>query len=253
MCGIDLDKEITFLYSSMRYFAENEYHVTRRSKYDVLLLVFEGVLRFTEDGVPYEIHSGEYMIQKCGLFQSAVSASDAPKYLYVHFNSHWGEGETTLCRRGNFDYARLKPLMEELDRLSHTGGLFIEKTSVFYEILTELNRSEREKSLAEKIEEYIKNTPLDEISLEKICSEFHFSKNHIINAFKKEFKVTPVKYINEIKILRSEYLLEVTSDSLEEIARASGYNDYAYFWRLFARKNKMPPGEWRKKSRERSN
>ena len=48
------------------------------------------------------------------------------------------------------------------------------------------------------------NENLSEISLEKICKEFHFSKNHIINIFKKEFGVTPIKYIND---LNPDYLV----------------------------------------------
>ena len=69
MRGIDLDKPITFLYSSLRFFADNEYHVTRYCSDDVLLMVYEGILRFVEDGVSYELHPGEYHIQKGGSYQ----------------------------------------------------------------------------------------------------------------------------------------------------------------------------------------
>ena len=59
MYGIDLNKEIKYLFSSLRFFASKEHHVDRFCKDDVLLLVYDGVLRFSEDGVMYEIHPGE--------------------------------------------------------------------------------------------------------------------------------------------------------------------------------------------------
>ena len=69
MRGINLNKPIEFLHSSLRYFSEGEHHITRFCKDDVLLMVFEGVLRFNEDNIRYEIHPGEYHIQKSNTFQ----------------------------------------------------------------------------------------------------------------------------------------------------------------------------------------
>ena len=78
-------------------------------------------------------------------------------------------------------------------------------------------------------------------------SEFYFSKNHIINIFKKEFGVTPIKYINNLKLNRAKYLLEVTSDNLEEIAIKSGFNDYSHFYKLFQKETGISPSVWRNK------
>ncbi|MEE1043476.1 MAG: AraC family transcriptional regulator, partial [Clostridia bacterium] len=102
-------------------------------------------------------------------------------------------------------------------------------------------------SFANKIVEYISKENLSEISLEKICNEFHFSKNHIINIFKKEFNVTPIKYINDLKLRRAKYLLEVTSDTLESISLKSGFNDYSHFYKLFYQENGISPSMWRNK------
>lgn len=247
MRGIDLNKPITFLYSSLRFFADNEHHITRFCGDDVLVMVYEGVLRFDEDGVSYEVHPGEYHIQKAGSYQAGVRASDAPKYLYVHFRSIWDEESAKLPYRGTFDYQMAKSLMEKLDAVSHGDGLMIEKTATFYELLLMLMPKEKPKNLARRIADYISRDHVGDISLDKICDEFHFSKNHIINIFKKEFGITPVKYINDIKLRRAEYLLEVTSDTAESIAQRCGFGDYSHFYKTFFCKNGMPPAQWRKK------
>ena len=247
MIGIDLNRPITFLHSSLRFFSENEYHITRFCKDNVLLMVYEGVLRFTEDDVFYEIHPGEYHIQKANTFQKGEKPSDSPKYLYVHFISDWADNDTTLPFKGTFDYSKAKILIEELDELSHTESSLLQKTTKFYELLLLLQQKEKPMNFADRIAYFIDNANINEISLEKICKEFNFSKNHIINIFKKEFGVTPIKYINNLKIQRARYLLEVTSDTLESIALKSGFNDYSHFYKQFYAETGVSPSIWRNK------
>ena len=50
MLGVDLGKPMCCKYASFRFFEEKEHHITRFCTDNVLLLVFAGVLRFSEDG-----------------------------------------------------------------------------------------------------------------------------------------------------------------------------------------------------------
>ena len=50
MLGIDLDGAIDIKTASLRFFEPNERHVNRFCSCDVLVLVYDGVLRFCEDG-----------------------------------------------------------------------------------------------------------------------------------------------------------------------------------------------------------
>lgn len=247
MRGINVNKPIKFLHSSLRFFSENEHHITRFCKDDVLLMVFEGVLRFTEDNVCYDIHAGEYHIQKNNTFQKGEKASDSPKYLYVHFLSEWVDEDAGLPFKGTFDNLKARILAEELDRLSHTESTLLQKTAKFFELLMLLQQKTKSTNLADKIAGFVCEENLSEISLQKICGEFHLSKNHVINIFKKEFGITPVQYINNLKLKRAKYLLEVTSDTLESISLKSGFNDYSHFYKLFYRENGLSPSMWRNK------
>ena len=247
MRGIDLNKPITFMHSSLRFFSENEHHVTRFCEDDVLLMVFEGVLRFTEGDVFYEIYPGEYHIQKNHTFQTGEEASDSPKYLYVHFHAQWSDNDTTLPFEGTFDYSKAKDIITELDELSHSDSSLAEKSAKFLELLLLLYQKEKPSSVADKVAVFIRKEISNGISLDKICEEFHFSKNHIINIFKNEFGITPIKYINDLKLKRAKYLLEVTSDTLESISLKSGFNDYSHFYKLFYRENGLSPAKWRSK------
>ncbi|MBP3369200.1 MAG: helix-turn-helix transcriptional regulator [Clostridia bacterium] len=250
MYGIDLEKPIAYVGSSLRFFEKNERHVERICMENVLLLVYDGVLRFSEDGAEYEIQSGQYFIQRMNGYQRADNVSDSPKYLYVHFLGEWGDGETCLSRSGNFDYSAMSTIMQKMDKLSHGNYTYTERAGVLYEILSMLYRSTNKiDTPASRIRRFISQNYLDISSLEDICEEFHYSKNHVINIFREEYGITPFEYLNDVRIRRSMYLLEVTSKSIDEIARESGFNHYSHFYRLFIRKNAVSPIEWRRRVR----
>ena len=72
MKGINLDKPITYSVASLRFFNKGESHVNRFCKDNVLVMVFEGVLRFSEDGEKYQVSKGEYFIQHANGYQEWV-------------------------------------------------------------------------------------------------------------------------------------------------------------------------------------
>lgn len=249
MIGIELNKPITYKHSSLRFFKENEHHVSRFCRDDVLLLVYDGILRFCEDGKQYELHPGEYHIQRHDSVQEGIYPSDAPKYLYVHFLADWAESDTVLPRSGVFEYTKLKTIIKELDTLAHKEALYITQAGKFYELLSKLRQPKSDDSAAAKIANYIAKECHHTISLEMLSREFYFSKNHIIDIFKKTFKMTPIVYTNYLRLRKAERLMEVTSDSLESIAAQCGFRNYSHFYKLFCREYKLSPEQWRKRKR----
>lgn len=251
MIGIELDREIRYHHSSLRYFKEGEHHITRHCKDDVLLMVFEGILRFSEDGEEYELHPGDYHIQHHQSDQAGPVASDAPKYLYVHFWGDWSEGETVLPRSGTFDAIALLEEMKELDRLAHSGAPYIAQCSLFYGLLAKLAKRPAGNTIADEIAAYLAREAHRGVGLWELEKEFHFSKNHIINLFKKAYGMTPIAYANLKRLERAEYRMEVTSLSLEEIALSCGFSDYSHFYKLFIKKHGCSPEKWRAQLRTR--
>ena len=119
------------LFSHDRSFQPGEKHVTRVCPEDVLLLMFSGVLRFTEDGVPVEVRGGEYYIQKRGLSQQGQVPSDCPVYYYVHFLGHWSS-EGGIRKRGPLP-AEAQTLTCRLTEADQLGAPLLERTSLFYQ------------------------------------------------------------------------------------------------------------------------
>ena len=250
MIGIDLDKVITYKHASFRIFNEREHHITRFCRDNVLLLVYEGVLRFSENAEEIEVHAGEYYIQRKNAYQAGKLASDAPQYLYVHFDADWSNGLNTLPYKGVFDVSLFSDLMKRIDEAAHGECVYNERQYLFIKLLLALKKAPVVHHTAQRISEYIESNLHSISSLSDLCNAFHYSKNYIIRIFSKEFGVSPIKYINLQKIKRAMYLLETTSKPIGEIATECGYADYPYFYKKFVQSTKISPMEWRRQIQE---
>ena len=105
-----------YKFSSYRFFDAGERHVKRFCNEDVLLIVFRGTLRFSENGVPKAVRSGEFYIQEKGLYQSGDEVSDSPEYYYVHFVGDITESDKGyLGIRGGFDKRQIEELVKKLE------------------------------------------------------------------------------------------------------------------------------------------
>lgn len=70
-------------------------------------------------------------------------------------------------------------------------------------------------------------------------------------SFQRRFKMatgmTPLEYIHMLRLDQARHLLETTSQPIEAVARAVGYDDAAFFGRLFRRKLDLTPAQYRRR------
>lgn len=244
--GIDLNSEISYKYASFRFFDPGEHHITRFCEDDVLLLVYKGVLNFSEDGVGYSVRSGEYHIQKSKSFQKGDIPSESPEYLYVHFSAAWSVTEPKLPKTGRFDPDFFLPKMRLLHESANSGQPLINQTALFLDILCQLRSREKKLTLAESVAEYLSQNFPSHVSLTQLSEKYHFSKSHIINAFRRAYGVTPMEYLNRCRLRRARLMLELTTDTAESIGLQCGFGDYSLFYKAFRAKTGVSPAAWRK-------
>ena len=246
MKGIDLNKPIKYIGASFRYFKQGEKHISRVCSCDVLVLVFDGVLRFTENGERLEVKAGEYYIQKHGSVHTAEIASDCPQYLWVHFLADWNDNEDVLPYHGTYNYQALKPFMEEMDNASYSGAKLVYKNAALNRIFSLLEKIKGKSSRLDGIIEYISKYYFDKISLQSLSTKFNYSKNQIINLFKQEYQTTPMSYLLKIRMENAKRLLINSSKSADEIAYLCGFSDYSHLYKKFMQTYGCSPKEWRK-------
>ena len=92
---------------------------------------------------------------------------------------------------------------------------------------------------------YIHSHISSSIELEELANVSCVTKPYLIRLFKREFKTSPVQYINKKKIERAQLLLFTTDSPVKEIAYKLGFSDHSYFIRLFRKLTGITPQDYR--------
>ena len=95
--------------------------------------------------------------------------------------------------------------------------------------------------------EYIHTHYRDEIALDQICQHLGLNKCYFCSLFKNSTKLTFSQFLNRVRIEASKHYLINSSDSILEIALATGFNNHNYFSSTFKKIVKMSPINFRNK------
>lgn len=98
--------------------------------------------------------------------------------------------------------------------------------------------------LLSKLIHYIETHLDTPIPLETLSEVTNYSVAHICRVFKEETNDTLVHYMLEKRLQKAKYLLMGTMP-IAEIAEATGFNSYSYFFRAFKKAYGMGPEKWR--------
>ena len=72
------------------------------------------------------------------------------------------------------------------------------------------------------------------------------SQEYLTRATRRYYNKTPMQIINEIRINYAKMQLEVTNNSVADIAFETGYNDVSLFIKNFKKLTSFTPGSYRK-------
>ena len=108
-------------------------------------------------------------------------------------------------------------------------------------------------SLSEKAERYLRRALDSELSVSALAEHCGVSERSLLRHFRAHHGVTPLEYIQRLRVERAKAMLESTHLSLEEIVERCGYSDVSSFRKLFKRAASLTPGEYRERFRLRAN
>lgn len=106
------------------------------------------------------------------------------------------------------------------------------------------------KSINPAIEYIHANYYKENITVEHLAALCGISTVHLRNTFIKKFAMSPIKYINNLKMTRAKELLRSQFYTISQVCFLSGYNDESYFSREFKKAFHVTPGEYAKASRK---
>ncbi len=93
--------------------------------------------------------------------------------------------------------------------------------------------------------DYIEKHLSEPITLDELSSIAHFEKSYLTVRFKEIWGLSPMKYVNYMRIERAKLLLKTTDMSVTDVAGAVGFGSIHYFSRYFKEKENMTPNEYR--------
>jgi AraC-like DNA-binding protein len=102
--------------------------------------------------------------------------------------------------------------------------------------------------LVRRIYGYLERYYDKKVSIPVLCEIFNISSRQLNRIFKEAFGMTVVDMIHQIRIERAKHLLMETDEKVITVAGRVGYEDPAFFSRLFHRQVGCSPGKYRNSS-----
>jgi LacI family transcriptional regulator len=93
--------------------------------------------------------------------------------------------------------------------------------------------------------QYLRQNYCREIKVDEIAKHVGLSRSYIGKRFRDRLGRTIGEELRSLRMAHARKLLEETSLSVNEIAKAIGQNHVTYFVNSFTREHNMPPGRWR--------
>jgi len=96
------------------------------------------------------------------------------------------------------------------------------------------------------VTDYIDNNYSASLALQTLAEVSHGSPYHLHRTFKKIKGVTPVEYIQQIRIAKAQQLLLHSGLEVAKVGASVGMANTAYFITLFKKRTGVTPAQYRK-------
>ena len=102
-----------------------------------------------------------------------------------------------------------------------------------------------EKTEIDFVIDYIKQHYSERFTVEKLSQIANFTPTYFIRKFRDYTGYSPISYTNIVKLEEAKYLLEQTSDPINDIMEKVGFFDAAHFSKIFKKHYGFSPTKYR--------
>lgn len=92
-----------------------------------------------------------------------------------------------------------------------------------------------EQTTIKYLREYVENNYTFDISMQEVAEDMGYSDAYFSKLFKQYFNQNFTAYLTEYRIKKAKELLTDTNNSIKDISRMVGYEDFNYFAKIFKR------------------
>lgn len=247
---------------------EGDWHsVPHSHQHMELFYIVGGRGQFLIQGRLYPVLANQLVIINPGILHTEVSLNAQPlEYLVLGIEGielavdestnsgfsileHIENAEITSCMRNI-----LREMEQKLDGYEEVCQAYMEILTIRLMRSTHLTVPANPQTFpinrqCAAVKRYIDQHFKEPLTLDQLAEEVHMNKYYLSHAFKREFGIPPINYMNSQRIEESKYLLAETDLSLSQIGRLLGFSSLSYFSQVFRRTQKISPIEYRQKAK----
>ena len=115
---------------------------------------------------------------------------------------------------------------------------------IIYEFQKRSNPSFYNKHITKAIR-YMEENFAQNIKVKEIAEHLHISESSLFHQFREQMNLTPVAYLTRIRILKGQYYLLNTNQSVAQIGTRCGFGSISYFSYVFQKQTGLSPTAFR--------
>jgi AraC-like DNA-binding protein len=255
--------------------------------YDHELVLFSaGKCLLTVNGKQYQCQAPYWFIIPPGTAHRTTAVSDEVYRYWVHFDwLHTERNISPICTyvpekpdaklirtapafvpdtvlHGKIsDVRKIIPLIKKMAAAREKGTPLDRKAArgTLLEILIRLighdneffqgSRQVRNEMLASLLKSHLEKMPPQNVEIRAYIRELGYSYGHLCRIFKEHYGLAPLNFLNILRLEAAAAELSKAKTTVAEAGEKGGFNDPAYFSRIFKKHFGMPPSEWRARRR----
>ena len=95
------------------------------------------------------------------------------------------------------------------------------------------------------VRRYIDNHFKEPITLDMLATLVHINKYHMAHNFTRDYGISPINYLLNLRLQESRSLLQSTNYSMSQIAHIVGFSSSSYFSQIFRKTMGISPSDYR--------
>ncbi|MBP5183421.1 MAG: AraC family transcriptional regulator [Lentisphaeria bacterium] len=222
-------------------------------------LVTKGTLCFEQQGEgTFKAEKGDFFLTRPGhsyFFRTEEGEMLEKRYIMV---SH-GVLVTLLCEQGSLadrtvfhhaDVPYVSRVFDSIRDLALSGGEDMQRrlSVITYDFLLHMIPDDPQEELPGGLSRIIGDIHSDitgRFTLKNMSAKYGIGERTLCRLFRKYLNCTPIQYVIRTRMMYAKRMLQSEGLGIENIARACGYRNFAFFSKEFRRLYGLTPGEYR--------
>ncbi|MGC6386064.1 helix-turn-helix domain-containing protein [Ewingella sp. S1.OA.A_B6] len=237
-------------------------HPTRTLTSFELIYVVRGSLSLEEENIRFDLQAGESLILFPDRKHQGIGVFDAQlKFYWLHFDilQHQQKDPSLQlnipqhCKVSDAEriLALFRLFLNEQQRSAQSPSLELFLLLLLQEVgqapVGVPEPGGPGVALAYKARQLIATRYHQPLGTAELATLLHCNADYLGRVFRSTFNLTLTDALHQQRVSAAENLLLTDSDSLAEVARRTGFNDVAYFRRIFRKRVGMTPAAYKKR------